>query len=74
MKLTKNRLREIIREEIKKLNEGRSGPGAYINTFEKLLRKQMGKDYDKKPPSEKDIKRVMGLMRKRYSEPNMYER
>jgi hypothetical protein len=34
----------------------------------------MGKDYDKKPPSEKDIKRVMGLMRKRYSEPNMYER
>ena len=74
MKLTKNRLREIIKEEIKKLNEGRSGAGAYINIFDKLLRKQMGKDYDKKPPSEKDIKRVMGLMRKRYSEPNMYER
>ena len=74
MKLTKNRLKEIIKEEIKKLNEGRSGAGAYINIFDKLLRKQMGKDYDKKPPSEKDIKRVMGLMRKRYGEPNMYER
>ena len=74
MKLTKQRLKEIIKEEIKKLNEGRSGAGAYINIFDKLLRKQMGKDYDKKPPSEKDIKRVMGLMRKRYSEPNMYER
>ena len=74
MKITKQRLKEIIKEEIKKLNEGRSGAGAYINIFDKLLRKQMGKDYDKKPPSEKDIKRVMGLMRKRYSEPNMYER
>jgi hypothetical protein len=74
MKLTKSKLKEIIREEIQKLNEGRSGAGAYINIFDKLLRKQMGKDYDKKPPSEKDIKRVMGLMRKRYSEPNMYER
>ena len=74
MKLTKQRLKEIIKEEIKKLNEGRSGAGAYINIFDKLLRKQMGKDYDKKPPSEKDIKRVMGFMRKRYGEPNMYEK
>ena len=44
------------------------GAAVYINTFEKLLKKQMGSKFGKSQPTEKDIEKVFGLMRKRYGE------
>ena len=54
-------------KEVKKesINEGSKDIARFTATFEKLLKKQMGR---KKIPSEKDIERVHSLMRKRYGD------
>jgi len=50
------------------INENR-GAAIYMSVFEKLLKKQMGSRFKTSQPTEKDIRRVMGLMRKRFDEP-----
>ena len=56
-----------IAKLMKKANEGK-GAAIYISTFEKLLKRQMGSKFSKSAPTEKDIRQVLGLMRKRYGE------
>ena len=56
-----------IAKLMKKANEGK-GAAIYISTFEKLLKRQMGSKFSKSAPTEKDIRQVLGSMRKRYGE------
>ena len=64
-----NNARDYMKNPNESVNEGsKKGAGAYINTFEKLLKKQMGSKFSNSSPTQKDIQRVLGLMRKRYNE------
>ena len=66
----KGKPEKVKQESVNEARGAASNKGAavYINTFEKLLKKQMGSKFSKSSPSEKDIQRVLGLMRKRYGE------
>tara|TARA_Y100000739_G_scaffold165580_1_gene143670 strand:+ start:154 stop:816 length:663 start_codon:yes stop_codon:yes gene_type:complete len=64
-----NNARDYMKNPNESVNEGSArGAAVYINTFEKLLKKQMGSKFSNSSPTQKDIQRVLGLMRKRYNE------